>query len=254
MANANAAASGGALASLKNKMQSLRDEMDKTREQYESKCQELESEKSLRCQAEDDLAGLTKKLRLLEEDYEHIQNQLQATNEKILELGKTSDENERARRALENRQNLDDDRMAKLEQMLRESKSACEDAESKFEEVARKLNLCENELDRAEERASAAEARVKSLDTELHIVSTSLKSLEISESKATKMEDTYEVTIKDLTNRLKEAEAKSVETERIANKLQRDVDRLEEELQLARDDNKKLREEFDAAFQEIQNI
>lgn len=45
--------------------------------------------------AEDDLAGLTKKLRLLEEDYEHIQNQLQATNEKILELGKTSDENER---------------------------------------------------------------------------------------------------------------------------------------------------------------
>lgn len=50
MANANAAASGGALASLKNKMQSLRDEMDKTREQYESKCQELESEKSLRCQ------------------------------------------------------------------------------------------------------------------------------------------------------------------------------------------------------------
>lgn len=29
---------------------------------------------------------------------------------------------------------------------------------------------------------------------------------------------------------------------------------MAEELQLARDDNKKLREEFDAAFQEIQNI
>ena len=40
--------SGGALISLKNKMQGLRDEMEKTRQQLEIKTQEIEQEKSLR--------------------------------------------------------------------------------------------------------------------------------------------------------------------------------------------------------------
>ncbi|ESO12771.1 hypothetical protein HELRODRAFT_63446 [Helobdella robusta] len=248
------ASSGGALTSLKMKMQSLRDEMDKTKDLYDAKCNELDLEKGLRAKAEEDLSTLTKKLRLIEEDYEHIQTQLQSTNEKILELSKTSDENERARKALESRQNMDDEKMLKLEQWLKESKASCEDAEKKYEDVSRKLTICETELDRAEERAIAAETRVKTLDTEVHLISTTLKSLEISESKASKKEDTYEGTIKELTSRLKEAEGKSAEMERNAGKLQREVDRLEEELLLSREENKKLREEFDAAFQEIQNI
>lgn len=37
--------SSGALASFKNKMQTLRDDLEKTREDYEEKCRELEAEK-----------------------------------------------------------------------------------------------------------------------------------------------------------------------------------------------------------------
>ena len=40
--------SGGALISLKNKMQGLRDEMEKTKQQLEVKTQEVEQEKSFR--------------------------------------------------------------------------------------------------------------------------------------------------------------------------------------------------------------
>lgn len=41
----------------------------------------------------------------------------------------------RGRRALENRQNLDDDRIAMLEQMLKEASTAANDAEKKYDEV-----------------------------------------------------------------------------------------------------------------------
>lgn len=40
--------SGGALISLKNKMQGLRDEMEKTKQQLDSKTLELEQERALR--------------------------------------------------------------------------------------------------------------------------------------------------------------------------------------------------------------
>jgi chromosome segregation ATPase len=138
--------------------------------------------------------------------------------------------------------------------MLKESKAVSSEAEKKYEDVARKLQMCEGELERAEERADTAEAKLKHLDTELHIVTTTLKSLEISETKASQKEDSYEGTIRDLTNRLKEAETHANDTERNAQKMQKDVDRLEEELQQARKQNKQLRDEVDAAFQEIQNI
>lgn len=246
--------SGGALISLKNKMQGLRDEMEKTKQQLDSKTLELEQERALRSKAEEDLQTLTKKLSMVEDEYEDAQNRLQQTNEKVIELGKCSDENERARRALESRQFMDDDRIVSLEQQVKEAKAACEDAENKFEEVARKLSLCETELERAEERATAAEAQVKQLDTELHVISSTLKSLEISESNATQKEGTYEETIVQLTEKLKDAEARSMEMDRQVNKLQKEVDTFEEELQTAREENKKLRDEFDAAYQEIQDI
>lgn len=41
----------------------------------------------------------------------------------------------RGRKALENRQNLDDDRITTLERMVKESTAAAEEAERKYEEV-----------------------------------------------------------------------------------------------------------------------
>lgn len=41
----------------------------------------------------------------------------------------------RGRKALENRQNLDDDRITTLERMVKESTASAEEAERKYEEV-----------------------------------------------------------------------------------------------------------------------
>lgn len=47
-------------------------------------------------QTDNEVESLTRKLRLLEEEFEQTQTRLQSTNEKFIELGKVSDENERS--------------------------------------------------------------------------------------------------------------------------------------------------------------
>ncbi|KAK2162087.1 hypothetical protein LSH36_104g03057 [Paralvinella palmiformis] len=117
--------------------------------------------------------------------------------------------------------------------------------------VARKLVMTETDLERAEERAENAEAKIKELEEEVHVLSNSLKSLEINEEKileleeelkvvgnnmksleiseqeASQREDSYEEAIRDLTARLKDAEHRATEAERTVSKLQKEVDRLE---------------------------
>ena len=50
-------------------------------------------------------------------------------------------------------------------------------------QVARKLAMVEADLERAEDRAGSSEAKINGLEEELRTVTTSLKSLEVSEGK-----------------------------------------------------------------------
>merc|ERR1712044_80359 len=100
-----------ALTSLKNKMQNLRDELDKYKDLYEDKCKELEEEHRKHNDAEAEVQGLTRRIRLLEEDFEQTETRLQSATTKLEEASKAADESERARRALENRMMADEDRL-----------------------------------------------------------------------------------------------------------------------------------------------
>jgi len=53
---------------------------------------------------------------------------------------------------------------------------------------------------------------------------------------------------------LKQAEARAEFAERSVQKLQKEVDRLEDDLLGAKEKNKKMEEEMEAAFQDIQNM
>jgi peptidoglycan hydrolase CwlO-like protein len=53
---------------------------------------------------------------------------------------------------------------------------------------------------------------------------------------------------------LVQAEARAEFAERSVQKLQKEVDRLEDDLLGAKEKNKKLEEEMEAAFQDIQNM
>merc|ERR1711978_743960 len=137
----------------------------------------------------------------------------------------------------ENKNNMEDDRVAILEAQLAQAKLIAEEADKKYEEVARKLAMVEADL-----------------EGELRVVGNNLKSLEVSEEKASKKEESFSEQLRSLTAKCKEAEARAEFAERSVQKLQKEVDRLEDDLLGAKEKNKKMEEEMEAAFQDIQNI
>lgn len=61
------------------------------------------------------------------------------------------------RKALENRTNMEDDRITLLENQLGQARLIAEESDKKYEEMARRIALLEADLERAEERAGTGE-------------------------------------------------------------------------------------------------
>ncbi|XP_046437592.1 tropomyosin-like isoform X6 [Daphnia pulex] len=201
--------------------------------------------------AEGEVAGLNRRVQLLEEDLERSEERLNTATTKLAEASHSADESERIRKALENRTNMEDDRVAILEAQVAQAKLIAEEADKKYEEVARKLVMLEADLERAEERAEQGESKIVELEEELRVVGNNLKSLEVSEEKATAREESYELQIKTLSSRLKEAEARAEFAERSVQKLQKEVDRLEDELVHEKEKYKSIADEMDTTFVEL---
>ncbi|XP_069360259.1 tropomyosin-2 isoform X16 [Maniola hyperantus] len=201
--------------------------------------------------AESEVAALNRRIQLLEEDLERSEERLATATAKLAEASQAADESERIRKALENRTNMEDDRVAILEAQLSQAKLIAEESDKKYEEVARKLVLMEQDLERAEERAEQSECKIVELEEELRVVGNNLKSLEVSEEKATQREETYEGQVKLLDAQLKEAEARAEFAERSVQKLQKEVDRLEDELVAEKEKYKDIGDDLDTAFVEL---
>ncbi|VEN56862.1 unnamed protein product [Callosobruchus maculatus] len=85
--------------------------------------------------AESEVAALNRRIQLLEEDLERSEERLATATAKLAEASAAADESERIRKALENRTNMEDDRVAVLEQQLSQAKLIAEEADKKYEEV-----------------------------------------------------------------------------------------------------------------------
>ncbi|XP_055545006.1 uncharacterized protein LOC129730045 isoform X8 [Wyeomyia smithii] len=201
--------------------------------------------------AESEVAALNRRIQLLEEDLERSEERLASATAKLSEASAAADESERIRKALENRTNMEDDRVAILEAQLAQAKLIAEEADKKYEEVARKLVLMEQDLERSEEKVEMNESKIVELEEELRVVGNNLKSLEVSEEKANQREEEYKNQIKTLTTRLKEAEARAEFAERSVQKLQKEVDRLEDELVLEKEKYREIGDDLDTAFVEL---
>ncbi|XP_072937933.1 uncharacterized protein Tm1 isoform X2 [Epargyreus clarus] len=201
--------------------------------------------------AESEVAALNRRIQLLEEDLERSEERLATATAKLAEASQAADESERARKVLENRSLADEERMDALENQLKEARFLAEEADKKYDEVARKLAMVEADLERAEERAESGESKIVELEEELRVVGNNLKSLEVSEEKATQREETFEVQVKLLDAQLKEAEARAEFAERSVQKLQKEVDRLEDELVAEKEKYKDIGDDLDTAFVEL---
>ncbi|XP_044262302.1 tropomyosin-2 isoform X9 [Tribolium madens] len=201
--------------------------------------------------AESEVAALNRRIQLLEEDLERSEERLATATAKLAEASAAADESERQRKVLENRSLADEERMDALENQLKEARFLAEEADKKYDEVARKLAMVEADLERAEERAEAGESKIVELEEELRVVGNNLKSLEVSEEKATLKEEEYSVTLKQVEQRLAEAEARAEFAERSVQKLQKEVDRLEDELVAEKERYKEIGDDLDTAFVEL---
>ncbi|XP_011058808.1 PREDICTED: uncharacterized protein LOC105148658 isoform X6 [Acromyrmex echinatior] len=85
--------------------------------------------------AESEVAALNRRIQLLEEDLERSEERLATATAKLAEASQAADESERIRKALENRTNMEDDRVSLLEQQLAQAKLIAEEADKKYEEV-----------------------------------------------------------------------------------------------------------------------
>ncbi|CAI9721628.1 Hypothetical predicted protein [Octopus vulgaris] len=243
-----------ALDMVKNKLRTLSDQLAKITDERDDFKLKFDAEKNARETCESEIAGLNRRIQLLEEDLERSEERLSTAQTKLDEASKAADESERAKKALENRGAHDYDRICCLEDMAREYTQTVNDAEQKYAEAARKLAITEVDLERAEARLEAAEARAKQLEEEMTLINRNLKTLQIKEVEASQREDSYEETIRDLTHRLKEAENRTECAERECNLLHKGKAVLEGDLEKEQLKTKKLQEEMQQTYMEIHEL
>lgn len=201
--------------------------------------------------AEAEMQTLTKRVRSMEEDYESTESRLQATNIKLEQAYKASEESERGRKVLENRIQVDEERIGITEKELEVTILFGEEADRKYEETARKFAITEVDLERSEGRVQTAEAKILELDDELKVVGNNMKSLEIAQQEALLRQESYELMIQNLTESLTDAENRATVAERNVTLLQKEVDRLEDELGGERDKFRLVLGELDSTFTEL---
>ncbi|CAI9721610.1 Hypothetical predicted protein [Octopus vulgaris] len=240
-----------ALDMVKNKLRTLSDQLAKITDERDDFKLKFDAEKNARETCESEIAGLNRRIQLLEEDLERSEERLSTAQTKLDEASKAADESERAKKALENRGAHDYDRICCLEDMAREYTQTVNDAEQKYAETVRRLKVVEHELGIAEETSLHNKRRAKQLEEEMTLINRNLKTLQIKEVEASQREDSYEETIRDLTHRLKEAENRAAEAERTVSKLQKEVDRLEDELLAEKERYKAISDELDQTFAEL---
>ncbi|XP_064619042.1 tropomyosin, smooth muscle/fibroblast CTM1-like isoform X9 [Lineus longissimus] len=203
---------------------------------------------------ETELAALTRRIQLLEEELDSTSTRLQTAQDMLDEASKAADESERISKVLEARTFADEERMSVLEEQVKESTFLATDADRKFDEAARKLAITEVDLERAEARLEAAEAKLHESDCQLESFSSSIKSFQIAIDKASQREETYEETIRDLTERLKDLTTKYDELQSNYRNSISQINELEDENSALRNKYKKLEDEFSSVMGSLQEM
>merc|ERR1712181_188778 len=114
----------------------------------------------------------------------------------------------------------DEERLNKLEDELKEMQQRCEDADNKHGEIQKKVNQTEADLEVADLRAEVGEHKIIEMEEELQVVANNLRSLEVSEEKASEREKCDKALVTNLTVKLKQAESRAQFAEKSVQKLQ----------------------------------
>merc|ERR1711981_125631 len=219
-------------------------DLDKYAEKLEKQVMAQESKEAQVLAAEAEFNRLNRRVQELEED-------LEITEQKYDKAATAADDSDRMAKVLQNRASEDEAKLIGLADELKKAQNRAEDADKKYDEATKKMTEAEAKLDIDGERADVSEFKIIELEEELKVVANNLKSLEVSEDKANQRETFYKDEIKRLTGKLKQSETRAEFAERSVVKLQKEVDRLEDELLGEQDKFKAITEELDQTFAEM---
>merc|ERR1712115_245298 len=232
---------------LSNKAKTLEVEVDVFGEKLSQSEMKQKAKEAQVMAAEAEFNRLNRRVQELEEDLENTETKFVLGSQKLDKAATTADDSDRMKKVLENRAADDEKKLVRLAEELKEPQKQAEDADKMYDETQKKMMETERNLEVSDERASVGEFKI----IELEVVANNLRSLEVSEDKANKRESHYKEEIKRLTVKLKQSETRSEFAERSVLKLQKEVDRLEDELLGEQEKFKAITEELDQTFAEM---
>lgn len=237
---------------LETRLTTLDKELEKTTGELERANLNLEDAAKQASDTEHEVNGLQKRIQTIEEEFEKVEERLGKATGNLAEASLSADENERARKSLESRNKADKTRIEELEKQIQEFGSCAEESDKRYDDVAGKISVMEVDLERTEERADSAEFKLIELAEELKVVGNNMRSLEVSEQEAKSREEGQAEQIRDMGERLKDAEERADLGDRTISKLQKECDRLEDELLVEKEKYKNISEELEQTVNELQ--
>merc|ERR1712165_507636 len=220
------------------------DKLNKANETYEGK------DKSHK-EVEADIAALTRRIMLMEEESKKAEVNLANTVTKLALSSKQADEVLKKVKVVESKCMNNEVPLEELDKNLSQTTKMASDNEQKLDELTRKLGVQEEELKRAIERAELAESKLKNIEEELQMVGENMKQLELSAEKAVEREEKLKEKILSIQNKYKVAEGRFEYGEMNITKLNQRIDDIEDEIYREKIKIKKVADELGDTFDDM---
>jgi chromosome segregation ATPase len=208
----------------------LEGELDMTITETATAHEKLELASKTASDAELEVSALVRKIQLLEEETNRINERLNEVLDKLPTVEKNLEDNERTRKVLEAKSFQNEEKSELQEVQLTEATIIAEEADRKCEEVTRKLRMVENDLERVVDRAEEFERKANEADGQLTNNNKKLKELEELASSNGQKEDEFEEELRRLTFDLNNVEQRAEFAERTVDKLEGTIDLLTDQL------------------------
>merc|ERR1712183_951603 len=233
------------------KVQSLEMNYDETNDKLTKATKSLEEADKQFKEVEADVAALTRRIMLMEEEEKKGADNLCNTVTKLALTSKNADTVMKAVKVVENSCLNNEVTLEELDKNLRSTMKMAVDNEQKLDELSRKLGVQEAELKRGLERAETAEKNLKGIEEELETVGENMKQLEKSAEKALEREEKLVEKILSLQNKYKTTEARFEYGEMYITKLNQRIDDIEDEIYREKLKVKKCSDELDDTFDDM---
>merc|ERR1712123_428326 len=233
------------------KVQSLEIGYDETNDKLTKATESLEEAEKQFKEVEGDVAALTRRIMLMEEEDKKSADTLCTTITKLALTSKSADNVLKAVKVVESTCMNNEVTIEELDKNLRATIKMAHDNEQKLDELCRKLGVQEAELKRGLERAELAEKNLKTVEEELETVGENMKQLEKSAEKALEREEKLVEKIHSLQNKYKTTEARFEHGEMNITKLNQRIDDIEDEIYREKLKVKKCSDELDDTFDDM---